>query len=218
MASDDWCRNSEWSADIEAAFNAKLMRARNKSSYLRIQASHLASSHPDVALRLVERGLENAERWDAVNLLDVQASAWLALGETESALGSLRKAVALRYVERPKIVSRADLRFARIVASGRIVELYSEALAMLDARAADASGLVLPDFRYELHGSRALILERVSEPEQARQEAVKAMEAAGERASGLPSHAGIGLVKATDDDFGRQVRFLAFGPEAGSAH
>ena len=218
MASDDWCRNSDWNSDIEAAFNAKLGRARNKASYLRLQASHLASSHPNVALRLVERGLENAERWDAVNLLEVQASAWLALDETESALASLRKAVALRHTGRPKITTKADLWFARIVATERLAGSYAEALAMLEARAAESYGSLLPDFRYELHGSRALILEKMSEPEQARHEATKAMEAAGERASGLSSHPGIGLVKVTDDDFGRQVRFLAFGPEAASAH
>ncbi|MFM9848084.1 MAG: hypothetical protein ACKVP3_13095 [Hyphomicrobiaceae bacterium] len=46
MGRDDWFRNTSWDADIEAAFFKKLSRARDKAQYLRIQASHLASSQP----------------------------------------------------------------------------------------------------------------------------------------------------------------------------
>lgn len=51
----DWCQNKSWDADIEAAFFDKLGRAKNKSWYLGIQTSALVSSHPEVALRLLDR-------------------------------------------------------------------------------------------------------------------------------------------------------------------
>lgn len=54
MGRDDWWRNTSWNEDIEAAFFNKFARARNKSFYLRNQARFLASSHPEVALRLLD--------------------------------------------------------------------------------------------------------------------------------------------------------------------
>jgi len=46
--SDDWFRNTTWDDAIERAFDEKLRRARMKEQYLRIQASTLARSHPEV--------------------------------------------------------------------------------------------------------------------------------------------------------------------------
>src|SRR5262245_11857372 len=48
----EWFRNVNWSEPIERTFNEKLRRARRKEQYLRIQASTLARSHPEIALKL----------------------------------------------------------------------------------------------------------------------------------------------------------------------
>jgi hypothetical protein len=55
VAHDDWFRNAEWNSDIEAAFFAKLKRAKDKSQYLRVQACTLAATHPRIALRLLDQ-------------------------------------------------------------------------------------------------------------------------------------------------------------------
>jgi len=46
MARYDWYTNKNWNYDIESVF-AKLGRAKDKAQYLRIQASILATSHPE---------------------------------------------------------------------------------------------------------------------------------------------------------------------------
>jgi hypothetical protein len=51
----EWFRNTAWDASIERAFDDKLRRARRKEQYLRIQASTLTRSHPDAALKLLDR-------------------------------------------------------------------------------------------------------------------------------------------------------------------
>ena len=50
MSADDWYRNSDWDAEIEAAFEARLARSRSqKAQYLRIQGSILKEARPQVA-------------------------------------------------------------------------------------------------------------------------------------------------------------------------
>ena len=51
----DWFRNTTWNASVEQAFDDKLRRARRQEQYLRVQVCTLARSHPDVALKLLDR-------------------------------------------------------------------------------------------------------------------------------------------------------------------
>jgi hypothetical protein len=64
MNSKDWFRNTDWNAEIEKAFFEKLRRARDKSQYIRIQASTLASSNPEVALKLLEHYFALGDKFD----------------------------------------------------------------------------------------------------------------------------------------------------------
>jgi len=53
--SADWFRNTTWDDAIEQAFDEKLRRARKKEQYLRLQAFIMDRSHPEVALKLLDR-------------------------------------------------------------------------------------------------------------------------------------------------------------------
>ena len=61
----DWFRNKTWSEAIEAGFEAKLARARDKSQYLKIQGYELLTADPAVAARLLDRCARLDDQWRA---------------------------------------------------------------------------------------------------------------------------------------------------------
>ncbi len=93
MADDEWYRNKSWDADIANAFESKLKRARRKSQYLRIQSSYLASSHPEIALDLLERYFQQGEDFDHAQAYVHRAEAYLALGGVEDAFTAYEAAL-----------------------------------------------------------------------------------------------------------------------------
>jgi hypothetical protein len=96
LSRHDWCRNTEWNADIETAFFAKLRRARDKKQYLRIQACTIAKSQPQVALRLLDEYFALGEHFDQAQAHVDRATAQLALAEAEKAIESYEAALASR--------------------------------------------------------------------------------------------------------------------------
>ena len=86
--SADWFRNTTWDGIIERAFDEKLRRARRKEQYLRIQACTLARSHPEVALKLLDRYFELQDDFDHAQAHVDRATALLALGRVGEALAA----------------------------------------------------------------------------------------------------------------------------------
>jgi len=82
---DDWFRNRDWNAPIARRFEEKLHRARRKEQYLRIQACTLASSHPMVALELLDRYFGMTDDFDHAQAYVDKATALKALGRIEEA-------------------------------------------------------------------------------------------------------------------------------------
>ena len=205
VARDDWYRNATWDDDIEAIFEQRLRRARDKSQYLRIQASYLAESHPPVALKLIERYFELGEHFDIAQAHVDRARAMLALGNLEGALASYEAALE-RELQSPFLRTQAYLDYGCLVVEAGPIELYARALEVLDAH---QDRPMFPVDRYRAHGARAILLHHFTRIEDARAEACLAMKAAQETNSGFRYHPNLGLVQATQTAFAKRVAALS---------
>jgi hypothetical protein len=94
MGRDSWWQNTSWDGEIEAAFFTKLARARNKVWYLRNQARFLASSCPEVALRLLDQYFALGADSSEAEAHFYRARAHLALRNLDAALRSFEATLA----------------------------------------------------------------------------------------------------------------------------
>jgi hypothetical protein len=131
MAKIDWFRNSDWNAEIEKAFFAKLARARSKTQYLKIQALHLEEKHPEVSLRLLNMVIhdfkdEQYHRIHRAQAYDAMAKCCLRLNRKEEALDAFHRSFeAERAVSNVK--TNAYLEFGIFIVENELTELYDEA-------------------------------------------------------------------------------------------
>jgi hypothetical protein len=200
VARHDWCRNTTWNAEIEADFRRRLRRARDKSQYLRIQAWHLAESHPSVALNLLDQYFSLGERVDLAH----KGRVLTALGDFDGALSSYEAALE-RERQLPSYKTSAYLDFACLVVEHQIETRYSRALEILDTH---RDRLVFPIEHYRSNGARALILQQFGRTQEARAAAALAVAAARATQSGFRYHRNLGLVSGTDA-FGKRLAALA---------
>ena len=189
MARDDWYRNTDWNDAISSAFFEKLKRARDKSQYLRIQACTLAKAHPRVALELLDRYFALGENFDMAQAHVDRATAYLALGELDSAIAAYEMAVE-RERAFPSLRTGASLDLPYLIALNGISDRYEQAFSMLSG---PTDGLMFPVDRFKHHAARAMIL-RSSDRGAAVAEARLALESAALDHSGFRYHPRIGLV------------------------
>jgi tetratricopeptide (TPR) repeat protein len=204
VARHDWYRNSSWNADIESDFRQRLRRARDKSQYLRIQAFHLAESHPQVALSLLDQYFALGDHVDKAQAHVDRARAFVELDDVDAAISSYEEALT-REREFPGWKTQAYLDYACLVTNVRATRLYVRAMEVLDAH---RERPVFPVDRYRANGARAILLQELARTDEAPFFADLAMAAAREVESGFRYHKHLGLVKSTGDEFGRRVAAL----------
>ena len=205
MARDDWYRNTTWSPEIEAAFFAKLHRAREKAQYLRIQAIYLTDNNrPAEALNLYEQYFATGDNREHAMAYADKAKAHLLLGELEAAISCYERALEVER-ERPNRLTRSSLDFPYLIATRRIRDLYARALEVLGTT---RLGLVFPIDRYIANGVRALVLQEQGRGSEARPFAEAALTASTETHSGFRYHQHLGLVPSSDDEFGDRLRAI----------
>jgi tetratricopeptide (TPR) repeat protein len=188
--SADWFRNTTWDDAIERAFDEKLCRARRKEQYLRIQACTLAQSHPEVALKLLDRYFELDDDFDHAQAHVDRAKALLALGRVEEALAAYEAALAREAVF-PNLQTQAYLDLPYIVATRRVRERYGRALELLGRH---ESRLMFPVDHFRWHAAHALIAASTGEAGSVGNHARRALGAASRDHSGFRYHPSVGLV------------------------
>lgn len=207
MSKRDWFRNETWDAGIEAAFEARLNRARDKVQPLKLQALHLARSRPEVALRLLDRYFRSGDTLHLAAAFAIQAEARIAIGDVASAANSYELALA-REAEWPQlktIKTNSFLDYPLLVAEHRLTDRYDNALRVLEVRRSDCA---FPVQHFIWHAARALIRCAQGATADAAAEARSAIAAADETSSGFRYHQSLGLVGAEHDQLKEQLRRL----------
>jgi tetratricopeptide (TPR) repeat protein len=201
----EWFRNINWSEPIERAFNEKLRRARRKEQYLRIQACTLARSHPEIALKLLDRYFELPDDFDHAQAYVDRATAFLALDRAAEAIDAYEAALAREAVF-PNLLTQACIDLPYLVATRAIRAQYPRALELLSLH---ESRLSFPVDHFRWHAARALIAADTREVEVAKIHAERALRAASQEHSGFRHHPSVGLVTKQYDEVRKQLEALS---------
>ena len=201
----EWFRNTTWDLAVEAAFDQKLSRARRKAQYLRIQACTIARSHPEVALRLLDRYFQLPDNFDHAQAHADRATALLALGRTNEAIASYEAALA-REATFPKLRTQAYMELPYLIATCGIREQYDRALQLLQASEAR---LMFPVDLFRRHAAQALISADQGDLTQAKVHADLALRASERDHSGFRYHPTVGLVTGHYDEVISKLRMFS---------
>ena len=194
---DEWYRRTTWTESDREAFEAKLKRSRQKSQFLRIQASHLAEAHLwDAAIELLTRSVAEFPQDDQMAQVQLQlAEAYVQIGKREMALRAFDLSVAAQRAK-PNFRTQVWLLYPWYVVEQQFSALYDMAGKLLD-EFANETNLSLPIERYRYNACRALLAEHGGKPDAAKRYAASAIAAASETHSGFRYHPEVGLVDST---------------------
>lgn len=200
--SADWFRNTIWNEAVERSFNEKLQRARRKEQYLRIQACTLASSHPEVALKLLDRYFSLKDDFDHAQAHLDRATALVALGRIDEAIESYDAALA-RESEFPNLQTQAYLHLPYLIATHGIRKKYGYAMQLLEKHKAR---LMFPVDHFHWHAACALIASAEHDAVAAKAHAQAALDAAALDHSGFRYHPTVGLVTEQYDGLVQKLK------------
>jgi tetratricopeptide (TPR) repeat protein len=204
-ADESWFRNTDWSPAIAERFEEGLRHARDKSQFLRIQATSVARRHPEVALQLLDRYFEQPVRLFDAWARELQGRLREGLGEDEAALESYLAALESERLK-PHVVSRSHLRLAELVLRRDDAGRYLEALTVLQAREGHTES-VLDEFART--AASAQLCERLGDAARARDYARAALDAASRPESGVGFAGGHGLISEEHAPLIERLRRLA---------
>jgi tetratricopeptide (TPR) repeat protein len=206
MSGDDWFRHSDWSPEIEAAFFAKLARARDKAQYLRIQAGTLAQSHPRVTLDLLRRYFELGEDFDIAQAWCDKAAAQIALGDIAGAIESYEAGLK-REETYPNLQTHAFLLLPLLIVRKNLRARYAQAQELLEKH---RNRVLFPVDVFHWNGVLAIVLDESGQREDAADAANAALKAADATRSGFSRHPNVGLVRSTDFDLLKRIKKIAW--------
>jgi predicted negative regulator of RcsB-dependent stress response len=198
----DWFRNSDWTPEIEAAFEAQLSRSRTqKAQYLRIQGSILKDTHPQVAIRLLARCVDSGDEAHVAAALLETAHAHYRLGDIAGALAKLEAAMEQEALQ-PMFRTSAPFDFAMLVAVHGREERFDKALAVLDG----TGDALMPMMEFQRAAARAIILSARGRAIDARAAARAALAAEAVEEGWIPGHPQVGIVPNRDNVLSARMR------------
>jgi tetratricopeptide (TPR) repeat protein len=146
-----------------------------------------------VALRLLDEYFGLNDNFDRAQAHVDRATAFLALGELDSAIASFESALS-REDEYPNMQTSAYLELPFLVATRRVKGMYQRCLDLLSMH---QSRLMFPIDHFKWHSAKALILWARGDVSRAKESARQALDAAARKRSRFRYHPDVGLVNET---------------------
>lgn len=208
----EWFRRTEWNAEVERDFFARLERSRSRfhrAQYLRIQALELIRAGGPQRLRKALELLDilisrYPEPFELPGAYKHRGQALAELGDVDGALAALRDAMAADKQSRPMVGAHLD--FGMLVVAAKREELYPEALQALEKYGGNEA---FPYMRYQASVIRAIALKHARLDDAAREQARRAVEEAARTHSGFRYHPTVGLVRIKDRELHEHIVELA---------
>jgi len=191
MSKQDWFRNKTWNDEIEVAFMAKLKRARRKSQYLRIQASCLSATYPEVALKLLDLYFAQGDVFDHTTAYTQRAKIYISQGKIDKAIEAYLNAVDAEQM-RPNVKSGVSVDFPLFVANHRLLRFYEKATELLAG--VSRAEMIFPVNVFKANAALAMIEAERGDKDSAKHFATQALVAARMQHSGFRCHPDLGLV------------------------